>query len=119
MPLYAYQCAECGDATEAFNRMSERVTSAPVCGKNATHGQMDVKIQPVIGYVQRDCHYRCPVTRKMVTSNRQRTNIMREHNLIDANDFPPSKQFFEKSEQAVKDRAALGKKLKDPLLFHD
>lgn len=99
--------------------MADRLTSAPVCGKNATHGQMGVKIQPVIGYVQRDCHYKCPATGQMVTSNRQRKNIMREHNLIDANDFPPSKEFFEKEERRMKDKAELAAKLKEPLLFHD
>jgi len=80
---------------------------------------MDVKIQPVIGYVQRPADYLCPVTRQWVSSNRQRTNIMREHNLIDANDFPLTPKVIENEEGKIKARAALGAKLKDPLLFHD
>jgi RNA-binding protein YlmH len=80
---------------------------------------MDVKIQPVIGYVQRPTDYKCPVTGQWVSSNRQRANIMREHNLIDANDFPLTPAVIEKEERKLKDRATLSAKLKDPLLFHD
>jgi hypothetical protein len=80
---------------------------------------MDVKIQPVIGYVQRPTDYKCPVTGQWVSTNRQRQNIMREHNLIDANDFPLTPKVIEQEERKVKDRAALGAKLKEPLLFHD
>ena len=80
---------------------------------------MAIKLTPVIGYMQRDCHYICPVTREPVTSNRQRSRIMAQHNLIDANDFPLTPKVIEKAEQTVKDRAELGKKLKEPLLFHD
>jgi len=115
MPLYLYQCS-CGNETEAFNRMADRHTHAPEC---TTHGQMRVKLTPVIGYMQRDCHYKCPVTGKHVTTNRQRTNIMREHNLIDANDFPLTPKVIEQEELKLKDRAALGAKLKEPLLIHD
>lgn len=80
---------------------------------------MRVKIQPVIGCVQRPCDYKCPVTGQWVSTNRQRTNIMREHNLIDANDFAPTKEFFGKEERKLADRRALAAKINEPLLFHD
>ncbi len=80
---------------------------------------MDVKLTANLGYVQRSTDYKCPVTGKWVSSNRQRTNIMREHNLIDANDFPLTPKVIESAERKIKDRAALGAKLKEPLLIHD
>ena len=33
--------------------------------------------------------YKCPVTDQVVSSERQRRNIMAEHRLADANDFTP------------------------------
>lgn len=115
MPLYSYQC-HCGHETDAFNRVAERHTSAPFCGINATHGRMGVKIRPVLGYVQRDCHYMCPVTGKEVTTNRMRNNIMREHDLIDANDFPPQKGIErEQKKKARRDELIAG--LDKPILF--
>lgn len=84
MPIYAYVCQECGDERDQFNRISERRTNAPQC-----HGAMDIKLSPVLGHVQRDCHYICPVTDQPITSNRQRRNMMAEHNVVDANDFKP------------------------------
>lgn len=112
MPLYLYECS-CGNKTEAFNRMDDRHTAAPVCGRNATHGQMPLKITPVLGYVQRDCHYICPVTRKEVTSNRQRQNIMREHDLVDANDFKPEAMFAAAEKQKEQDAALIRDLKKD------
>lgn len=86
--------------------MQERHTNAPVCGKNATHGRMAIEIQPVMGYVQGGCHYICPVTRKEVTSHRQRTNIMRENNMVDANDLNPVAAFAkaERDQQDTRDK---------------
>jgi putative FmdB family regulatory protein len=57
MPIYAYVCPECGAEQDQFNRISERRTNAPHC-----HGAMDIKLSAVLGHVQRDCCYQCPVT---------------------------------------------------------
>ncbi len=82
MPLYSYICTECGNEAEAVNRVDDRRTNAPRC-----HGRMDIKLQPVSGYMQRDCNYTCPVTGGIVTSARQRKYIMESRDLQDANDF--------------------------------
>jgi putative FmdB family regulatory protein len=95
MPLYSYVCPKCGTEQDAFNRVSDRRANAPeCCGRKA-----EIRIAPVIGYVQRDCHYVCPVTDKPVTTNRQRKNIMAEHQLIDANDFSPKKAYQKAKKQ--------------------
>lgn len=75
---------------------------------------MEIELTPVMGYVQRDCHYMCPVTRKPVTSNAQRREIMAANGLMDANDFKP-KVAFEKEEKALQQRTDLAKTLVSPL----
>ncbi len=80
---------------------------------------MRVKIQPVIGYVQKDCHYKCPVTGQAVMSNRQRNNIMAEHNLIDANDFPLTPKVIEQAEARKARGFQAMEDLKKPILIHD
>lgn len=106
MPLYLYECAECHGITESINRMAERHTHAPICGKNATHGRMAVRLTPNLGYVQQDCSYRCPVTRQWVTSNRQRQNIMAKHNLVDANDVCNPERAFAQADRDKAETAA-------------
>lgn len=122
MPLYLYECPECHSRTEATNRMAERHTHAPVCGKNATHGQMGIRLTPNLGHVQQDCSYRCPVTRQWVTSNRQRRNIMAEHRLADARDIKPEhvQAAFDKADrQKAESRELISKLRKDLTTGHD
>jgi putative FmdB family regulatory protein len=109
MPIYAYRCPECGASQDAFNRVSERHANAPEC-----HGPMQVEIQPNLGFVQRDCHYKCPVTDQLVTSHATRRNIMAEHNLVDANDFKPA-QAIERQRKRYEKNAELAAQLSTPV----
>lgn len=109
MPLYTYRCDSCGTEKDEFNRIADRHTNAPAC-----HGPMGIRLQPNMGYLKADCHYKCPVTRQPVTTQRQRKNIMAEHGLIDANDFKP-KDFIRKEETALAKRNKLAGTLKNPL----
>lgn len=94
---------------DQFNRVSECESSAPVC----CEAPMKIAIQPVMGMVQRDCQYLCPVTDRPVTSNRQRRNIMAEHGLIDANDVKPA-QTFEKRRRVREANEKLAAELPKP-----
>jgi putative FmdB family regulatory protein len=109
MPIYAYVCPECGAEQDQFNRISERRTNAPHC-----HGAMDIKLSAVLGHVQRDCCYRCPVTDQPITTNRQRANVMAEHGLVDANDFKPE-QAVEKQRKRYERNAELAAQLSTPV----
>lgn len=109
MPIYDYLCPECGAERELFNRVSERRTNAPDC-----HGPMDIKLSANLGYVQRECRYECPVTGKVVTSHRERRNVMAEHDLVDANDFKPD-MAHRKAKKRYDDNAAKAALLKTPL----
>ena len=71
---------------------------------------MDIKLCANLGYVQPDFAARCPVTGQIVTSYRQRANIMAEHNLVDANDLNPAKRIAEE-ERAFRERAELAKQV--------
>lgn len=75
---------------------------------------MRVEIQPNLGFVQRECHYKCPVTNRLVTSHATRRNIMAEHNLVDANDFKPE-QAIEKQRKRFEKNAELAAKLSTPI----
>lgn len=75
---------------------------------------MGIRPHANMGFVKAECRYVCPVTRKPVTTQRQRQNIMAEHNLIDANDFKP-KEFIAKEEAAKAKREKLAGTLKNPL----
>jgi putative FmdB family regulatory protein len=109
MPIYAYRCPECGASLDAFNRVSDRHSSAPHC-----HGPMEVEIQPNLGFVQRGCHYECPITGKPITTHAQRRNVMAEHNLVDANDFKPE-QAIAKQRKRFERNAELAKELSTPI----
>jgi len=114
--LYAYQCS-CGYETEAYNKMADRHTHAPVCGKNATHGQMTIKLTAPMFTIAADCAYKCPLTNQVVTSHRQRKNIMRERNVVDARDFTTNeaiqKGFAKAEKEQEKDRALIRDLQKD------
>ncbi len=82
--LYDYHCKQCGNETEAVNRIDERRTNAPIC----CDARMSIVIKAAPqAFVQRPCEYICPVTGKEVTTWRQRRNIMAEEGLVDANDL--------------------------------
>jgi hypothetical protein len=61
-------------------------------------------------FVPSDVAYKCPVTEQVVTSERQRKNIMAKHRLIDANDFPPEK-VFAAAKKKRRDNELLAEKL--------
>ena len=105
--IYLYHCDDCGHETEAFNRIADRHTHAPICGKNETHGPMSIKLTPGLFHVASDVHYICPMTRREVTSHRQRQNIMRERNVVDANDFKPEQGFAKAEKEKAKDMALI------------
>lgn len=86
MPIYTYSC--CDQITEQYRRMADRLhgPECPECGE-----PMRLKIVPTMVHVPSWDRYICPVTRELVTSERQRKRIMAEHDLMDANDFKPPK----------------------------
>jgi len=109
MPTYLYRCRDCGSERELFNRVSECESNAPSCCKAA----MSIIPQAAFGFVQRECHYKCPVTGREVTSWRQRQNIMAEKNLVDANDFN-IRQHFEADRRKHAELESLAAQLPPP-----
>lgn len=101
MPIYAYQCETCAECIDEFNRIDDRHTNAPVCRCGA--GQMTMRISPVRGSVQQDCHYVCPATGAKVTSYAQRRELMAKHNLVDARDITPAFVKRESDKQIAED----------------
>ena len=87
--LYDYRCRKCGHETEAINSIAQRHTNAPShCGEPM---ELIIFKNAPMGFVDRDIHYRCPVTNEGVTTRKQRNEIMARNGLIDANDLVNSK----------------------------
>ena len=82
MPIYTYKC--CDETTTQYKRIADRMhgPECPACGIT-----MQLKVVPTMVHVRQFDNYRCPVTRETVSTERQRRNIMAEHDLVDANDF--------------------------------
>ena len=106
MPIYPYKCGACGELQDAFNRIDDRDANAPACCGVQTARQLSA---PMV-FVPDWSSYKCPVTDQIVSSERQRRNIMAEHRLADANDFTP-KYVVEKKKAKTAANNALAEKL--------
>lgn len=101
MPTYVYECQECGAEREAFNRVADCETHAPQC-----HGAM--RIVPQAGmFTIRGAweNYQSPLSGRIVQSDRQRSEEMREFDVIDARELGDPKKraldYLEKNKAKV------------------
>jgi putative FmdB family regulatory protein len=83
MPVYEYQCMDCGQRHEAVRTVKERGRGPICCGSPA---EQRIFHSPPATYRQME-PYKCPATGEIITSSRQRKQIMKENNLTDASDF--------------------------------
>lgn len=82
MPMYTYKCPECGRVTDALNKIDDRAIG-PICHDQHMRQVITAPmIQPVMGGGSFQ-GYHCPVTDKFVTSRKERTEIMKSHNLVE------------------------------------
>ena len=101
MPIYEYHCKECGESQDAFNKVDDRESNAPICCGIKT----DKVVTACMVFIPGECHYVCPVTDQKVTSYRQRANIMAEHGLRDANDMKPEQIIAAKKKRTAENKA--------------
>ncbi len=81
MPLYDFRCQTCEAEVEAYRSIRDSESEPPThCGA----AMVKVHKRAPMGSIQVDACYRCPVTGDAVTSRRQRSEIMKRHNLVDA-----------------------------------
>lgn len=64
-----------------------------------------------------ETRYVCPVTDAVVTSERQRRNIMAEHRLIDANDYKPEQRIADKRAKTAANQALAAQATQLPTEF--
>lgn len=74
---------------------------------------MAIKLTAGLFHIAADVHYICPMTQQQVTSHRQRNNIMREKNVVDANDLCPQKSFEKAEKEQQRDRDLIRQLKKD------
>jgi putative FmdB family regulatory protein len=114
MPTYEYKCLNCGNETTKLNKVDERFNAPQCdCGQNMNF----VISTPMVNKASAkrfEC-YKCPVTDKVVTSERQKKSIESEHGLIikEKGIFPPRKEKFvdETPEELKKDLEDYTKKI--------
>lgn len=99
MPTYVFACP-CGKTEERFLRVSELEEKRPVC-----HGPMETIIQPVAGFVQMECRYKCVSTNEEITSWKQRKENFARHGFRDASDDNPEKQIAKMKKKQADDAA--------------
>jgi putative FmdB family regulatory protein len=105
MPIYPFTCPTCGASRDEFKRVADRDANPPECCGAAMARQITA---PMVS-VPAECRYKCPVTGEVVTSYRQRRNLMAQHNLVDANDFTPAYMVERKRKaRAENERIAAG-----------
>lgn len=81
MPTYLYHCPHCGSETEEYNSIAERHTHAPVC----CDAQMGIRPQASYGFVAgRWDAYKCVATGQVISSKRQRAEVLGRAGLVDA-----------------------------------
>ena len=83
MPLYEYECQACKKRFTAARKIKER-RRGPLCCSSPT--EQRIFHSPPATYRQME-PYKCPATGKVITSSRQRAQVMKEHGLTDASDF--------------------------------
>jgi predicted nucleic acid-binding Zn ribbon protein len=103
VPIYPFRCPTCEATRDEFKHVDERDANPPACCGAPMARQLTA---PMVS-VPANCAYKCPVTGQVVTSYRQRANIMAEHRLTDANDFSPQYMVERKrKERAENERLA-------------
>lgn len=85
MPLYTYRCAECGGESTDFNTVDDRHKGPTCCGAQMSLRITSTQIGTVIGGGNFP-GYHCPITNRFVTSRRERQEIMKRHNVVEAGD---------------------------------
>jgi len=79
MPVYEYECAECGTSEDRINNIDARHTGAPVCFE--CDAQMKLVISPCMGIVDFPAaggrEYVSTTTGKAITSKKQRIDDLK------------------------------------------
>lgn len=78
MPLYSYRCTQCDSATDHYSSIAERHNGPECCD-----GRMTLQIVPVAVVGEMKPYY-CVATEQMVTSRKQRRDVIKQHGLIEA-----------------------------------
>jgi len=79
VPMYSYQCADCGAVADQYSRVSERDDNIPAC-----HGPMARQLSVSLVNVRCDTHAISPIDGTPLTSRRQRSEYMKRNGLEEA-----------------------------------
>jgi len=99
--LYESKCDICGTVHEFYCKASELKDSYPVCCDIQTHRYFSPQSTPQIASSTARVfeNYKCPETGVVVTSDRQRNEILAKHNLIDARETGTGKDHIKRAKK--------------------
>ena len=104
MPTYTYQCPTCLKESTGVRRIADRHDS-PTCDCGDV---TSLKIVPC-GFVSPDWNfegYKCVATGQEITSDKQRTQVLKDNGLADAREFgEPDFDQMKEDRQAMHDSA--------------
>ena len=105
--LYESKCHKCGEVHTYIAKISNYQEAAPMCCDERTQRYFSPNSIPLINASTARVfeNYKCPETGQIVTSDRQRNNIMATHDLIDARETGTGKEHIARAnkKQAAKD----------------
>lgn len=110
MPLYSYQCADCGAVADQYSRVSERDDNIPAC-----HGPMTRQLCVSMVSVQTDICGASPIDGTVLTTHKGRREYMERNGLREA---LPADEIVRKTnakKKALQDEAAKLPKLPEHL----
>ena len=81
--IYEYECQACKKRHTAARKVKDRRRGPICCGSPA---EQRIFHSPPATYRQLEA-YKCPATGQVITSSRQRSQIMKENGLTDASDY--------------------------------
>ncbi len=83
MPLYSYQCKQCGEKSTKVNSIDNHKEGPGCCGEMMSQVIEATMVNAMILGGGSYPGYKCSVTGEYVTSRKRRTDIMKEHNLVE------------------------------------
>ena len=95
MPTYVSECQICGTKHHYIRSIKNREDTPPCCGEKTKKIIVAVNINGLGAFE----NYKCPETGQIVTSNKQRAEIMAKHDLVDARETGSAKDHINRAKK--------------------
>ena len=107
--LYESKCNECGEIHQYIASIAKCLSAAPMCCGHKTTRFFSANSIPEINKSSARVfeNYKCPETGDVVTSDKQRNEIMAKHDLVDSREMGSGKEHIKRSNKIQADKDAI------------